>query len=415
MIRIIFFAIIFSFLTSFVSAQEAEIISIEGKVYVRDHSSLKWQKANVGQFLKAEAEVKTVGNGKCVIVFDQNRDSSVTIHSKTNIKIEEVWPGSVFLTNGRVFTLIKNLEKIGDFKIKTPTVVTGARGTGWITDFHDGVTSVSVFEDNVFIAGLDEKGTVVSEVNIQENFQTVISTGGEITEAERVSEIEIQQWQAEANVIEKLREEISEKQMEKPSKSTPDSGQNQSGPMGPHNMQSMLEKMKESGRYSEQEIQKMQDMMNLGFEQMTTEQMFQFMEKMKESGEMSAAEQGMMQEAMSRRGEIENMTPEQREDFFRQLEAQHGITHDQNSDNTNYFDQYMQSHNQGSFPDSENYYNYQGDQYFGEFDQSWNWQGAQYVQDPSSQYYYEQYNTINDQSDTCLCPSDCTITTLPCP
>ena len=404
----------FSMLTFLASAQEAQIVSIEGTVYVKENASSKWEKAVKGQFLKADAEIKTANNGKCIVTFNKDRNSSITIRNKTNVKIEEILPGSVFLSKGRVFTLIRNLEKVGDFKVKTPTAITGARGTGWMTEFENGITSVSVFEDNVSVAGLDKNGEILSQTNVGEDFHTSIPPNGELSQIEPVSETGKQEWRAEVNTLEKIREEFSEGAAGTPG-TLAGAILGQPGPMGPQEIQLMIGKMKESGRYSDQEIQEMKQMMKQGFEQMNPDQMSKMMEVMQEVGGSSPEEKAMMQEAMSHKDEIIAMTPEQREDFFHQLETQHGITRDFSSDEAstghNGFDQYMQSQNQ---PNQDSYgstagdYNYSGDTYFGGFDQQWDWQGSQYVQDPYYQNQHEQYTTITDRP-TCVCPSgyDC--------
>jgi len=68
-------------------------------------------------------------------------------------------------------------------------------------------------------------------------------------------------------------------------------------------------------------------------------------------------------------------------------------------------------------PDGQ--YQYEGDQYFGEFDQVWSYDGEYYYTDDYGYYQDEQYHTHNDQEQQddymCPCPNDCSLPPDQCP
>ena len=200
-------------LPSFALAQQVEIISIQGDVYTRDNENAEWQTPGVGQILNKDTEIMTGDDGKCVIAFDAERKNTVTIEKGSRIKIENIVPGGVFLPKGRVFTLIRNIGQVGQFEVKTPTAVSGARGTGWVTEFENGATSISVFEDNVLVTGLDTNGLAVSELDVQQEYQVQIPAGGAVPEPERVSESERQEWDNNVRSIDQIISDLEQKTM----------------------------------------------------------------------------------------------------------------------------------------------------------------------------------------------------------
>ena len=76
---------------------------------------------------------------------------------------------------------------------------------------------------------------------------------------------------------------------------------------------------------SPDEIRKMQQLSQEKMETMSPEEMQNVAKVMGEMGMMSPQEQAMMQEVMSRSQEIEAMSPEERKEFFRQLENEYGL------------------------------------------------------------------------------------------
>ena len=134
------FIVIFSGLAL---AQEARVVSFKGNVLVKENKISKWKKAHENMRLGPDVQIKTKGNSICTLTFDENKKSIVTIEKASAVKIESVQPGSIFLSKGRVFALIKNINESKKFEVKTPTAVAGARGTGWMTEFDGKKTSVS--------------------------------------------------------------------------------------------------------------------------------------------------------------------------------------------------------------------------------------------------------------------------------
>ncbi len=158
----------FLFVTGSVFAQVAKIVDVGGKVTVKTDVSSGWKTAKVNMVLDKDAEIETKENSYCTLAFDEEQNNIVTLKQNSRIRIDSIEPGAVFLPQGRVFSLIKNLPKNETFEVRTPTAVAGARGTGWVTEIEGDHVSEKCFDDVIYIRGLDPQGNVTGETDLSQ-------------------------------------------------------------------------------------------------------------------------------------------------------------------------------------------------------------------------------------------------------
>ncbi|MBM3250461.1 MAG: FecR domain-containing protein [Candidatus Omnitrophica bacterium] len=191
-----------------VFAQEARIIDIRGRVTVKLKDKADWERARIDMLLNREAQVKTDGKSSCTLAFDGELKNIMTVKENSHIKIENLAPANIFLPEGRVFTLIRNLSKSEEFSVRTPTAVAGARGTGWITDFHAMLTSVLCHDNRVFVDGLDAAGNVTEEQDLSNGWGLKVGEGGRFSDVFILSDDDRRLWDRfEDNVLELTGEE----------------------------------------------------------------------------------------------------------------------------------------------------------------------------------------------------------------
>ena len=176
-------------------AQEAKIIAVKGTVMIRKDATAAWEIAQLNMKLGKDAEVQTQAKATCTLSFDENKKSILTVKDETQIKVESVQPGKVYLPQGRVFALIKNIKETKKFEVRTPTAIAGARGTGWITEFSEGKTSIACLDDVVYVETLDDTGKITNEVDLAEGFELDIKEGEAPSEAHQVEEADKSEWQ----------------------------------------------------------------------------------------------------------------------------------------------------------------------------------------------------------------------------
>jgi hypothetical protein len=192
--RIMGFVFLFLFVSMPLFAQTAKIIDLTGKVQAKAGPAAEWQKARVNMILGREAEVMTDRKSSCTLAFDEEMKNILTISENSHIRIDSLRPGQVFLPEGRVFSLIENLSKGEQFRIRTPTAIAGARGTGWETGSGGGSTSILCFDDTVHAQGLDEDGNVTDEADLGSGFGMDIGFGGALGEPFALSDADYERW-----------------------------------------------------------------------------------------------------------------------------------------------------------------------------------------------------------------------------
>jgi hypothetical protein len=159
-------------------AQTAKVVDLKGKVQIKAGDAASWEKARLNMLLGKQAEVKTDKDSSCTLAFDEEMKNILTVNENSYIKIENLKPGKIFLPEGRVFSLIKNMAKVDQFQIRTPTAIAGARGTGWESRNHEGRSSFLCFEDTIHVEGVDNEGNVTGESDLGSGFGMDVGEGG---------------------------------------------------------------------------------------------------------------------------------------------------------------------------------------------------------------------------------------------
>lgn len=129
-------------------ALEAEFLTVEGRVQFRSTSSAEWRNASTGDKLPQGAEIVTASNSSCQLRVGPS-DSAVRIQPDSRAVLTSLQPVKIQLESGRLFALVRNLEKGSTFEVRTPTAMAAARGTGWGQDSD----KVEVFESVVDVTG----------------------------------------------------------------------------------------------------------------------------------------------------------------------------------------------------------------------------------------------------------------------
>lgn len=149
-------------------AQDATIVDLKGKVFIRENTHSAWQTATIEMRISQNATIATEADSSCTLAFDEKKKNILKIDENTEVTVKSILPGRVFLPEGRVFSLIKDLDEIEKFEVQTPTAVSGARGTGWLTEVTNGKTKISCFNDAIFVNSLDPNGAVTGQITITE-------------------------------------------------------------------------------------------------------------------------------------------------------------------------------------------------------------------------------------------------------
>lgn len=194
---------IFSFLPLLVFAQTAVILDLKGDVLVKEGASSKWGAAEKGMLLKDGDALKTGAQAECTLAFDEKKKNIISLKGDSQIKIDSVSPGNIYLPEGRVFSIIKNLQKGEKFEIRTPTAIAGARGTGWFSDAH-GESNFACFQDTIYVQGLDNQGNSTGEEDVDSGFGIDVEEDGSFGETFALGDADYREWNDFSNQAENL-------------------------------------------------------------------------------------------------------------------------------------------------------------------------------------------------------------------
>ena len=138
------------------------VVALSGNVKVIPAGETKEVDCQAGMILAKGDRVKTGRGAYVEITFDRRMENVVRIEESSDVVIK-LGVDTIELVNGKVFAAIKSMKKGEPFRIKTPCVVCGVRGTGWETGTDSRESTVSVVNGSVFARGINKDGSVMEK------------------------------------------------------------------------------------------------------------------------------------------------------------------------------------------------------------------------------------------------------------
>jgi hypothetical protein len=175
-------------------SQIAKIIEIRNEVMVKEHASSRWRKAQVDMYLEREAEIKTGAASACMLAFDEQLKNILTIDENSQIRLENLQPSVLFLPRGRVFSLIEDVAKIQEFRVRTPVAIAGVRGTGDSVASTKNGTTIKCFEGKVYAQLFDYQGNGLIERMVFEGLGVSIDVNGQLGDMFFLDERDYDGW-----------------------------------------------------------------------------------------------------------------------------------------------------------------------------------------------------------------------------
>ena len=140
------------------------VVSYGGDANVVHAGKIKSVLCEKNMELEAGARVVTGPRSYVELAFNRKKTNIVKIMENSEVVIKLTDGDKIELINGRVFTVLRGLEKGTTFRVRTPNAVCGARGTGWLTEVFGKLTRISVLQSKVFIRGVKKDGSVMDDL-----------------------------------------------------------------------------------------------------------------------------------------------------------------------------------------------------------------------------------------------------------
>jgi hypothetical protein len=155
--------------------EHATVTYLTGTVKVLLSGQQEYAQAQEGMALQAGDTVATDSEGAMEISFDAQNNKIVRVQANTKVAMTFQGSEKMMLSEGEVFATINALPEHAAFEIRTPTAVSGARGTAWTTRVDAEGTTVESVERTPYIKSIEADGRVSDqETKVEAGYYTVV-------------------------------------------------------------------------------------------------------------------------------------------------------------------------------------------------------------------------------------------------
>ncbi|MBI5888592.1 MAG: FecR domain-containing protein [Deltaproteobacteria bacterium] len=154
-------------------ASIGSIAGMSGTVYFKPRDAAKWAVAAKGVRLDAGDRIKTGSDGRAALRFKDN--SNITLGNDTELEITEflLKKGSrsavYSVSTGKLRAAVGKFSGRTDIKVKTPTSVSGVKGTDFIVMNQGDANIIFGEESNVQVSGDNGRPVVIKPNTMTEN------------------------------------------------------------------------------------------------------------------------------------------------------------------------------------------------------------------------------------------------------
>jgi hypothetical protein len=147
-------------------AQQAELITASGSVEVLLEGADEYTSAEEGMTFDAGDKIKVGSGGSAEISFNEANTNVVRLSENTDASITLSGDEKMDVSIGEVFASVSDLPSGSSFEISTPTAVSGARGTDWVTKVSDEGTDVEAVDSVPYVKHFESAGRKSSQMTL---------------------------------------------------------------------------------------------------------------------------------------------------------------------------------------------------------------------------------------------------------
>ncbi|MFH0772138.1 MAG: FecR family protein [Candidatus Omnitrophota bacterium] len=174
--------------------REAKVIMVKADAKIQKAGRTEWLAAKEGMIL-SDGDTATTGKDSSLeVAFDKDNKNVIRLEENSTAILRGKMLKQIELPRGRIRSIIKELGKKSSFEIKTPTVVAGARGSGWDVIADADRDTVKAYEDEIFVQSFDEQGDLIKEIVIREGWEVFIERFQAPSELIELTNMDKQDW-----------------------------------------------------------------------------------------------------------------------------------------------------------------------------------------------------------------------------
>lgn len=153
----------------------AEVLYISGAPKVCLDDDTEYINAEEGMYLEAGDKIKTDRDSSMGLGFNEDESNIIEVGNNSNAVVVLGKSEKLELLEGRAFVTISELTSDSSFEVRTPTVITGARGTYWVVMVVKDSTDVETIEGDIYVASFLEDGRLADEeIIVFAGYQTTV-------------------------------------------------------------------------------------------------------------------------------------------------------------------------------------------------------------------------------------------------
>ena len=198
-------------------AQQAEVTHYSGTVEVLFKEADDFTGVQEGVMLEAGDTIKTGDSSSAELSFNDDNSNLVRLEEDTEVSLSLSVDEKLEMTTGEVFSTISNLPSGSAFEIRTPTAVSGARGTDWVTKVTEEGTDVEAIDSQPYVRHFESDGTVSKERTVMAPGQmTTVHKFEKPSQFRPIAQARRQEYQALKQEVHKHGGEAIQKRQERP-------------------------------------------------------------------------------------------------------------------------------------------------------------------------------------------------------
>lgn len=198
------------------SKDTAAIILIKGVPKIMKQGSVTWDACKKNKAISNGDRIKTLKGEAVEISFSDDNSRIVKIGENSDVYIRKIEsPYSIELVNGEAMALLEKLPEGSTFEIRTPTGISGARGTGWGVTASELKAIFKSFENTIYVKGIDAAGNEIpGELEVREGWQSIVDKFEKPGALERLESGDLDRWNEWKNDVMDRLENLKERGFE---------------------------------------------------------------------------------------------------------------------------------------------------------------------------------------------------------
>ncbi|MFA6142932.1 MAG: FecR family protein [Candidatus Omnitrophota bacterium] len=189
---------------------KTSLISVKGEPKIMKHGLSNWNACKLDAAIDNGDRIKTLKGESVEIYFSGKSTKVVKIEENSDVYVRKCEsPYSIELLSGSAMAYLEKLPKGSTFEIRTPTGISGARGTGWGVTAGELKTIFKAFENIIYVKGIDANGNEIpGELVVKEGWQSIVDKFQTPGALEELAAGDFEKWLEWKNDLLKRLEEL---------------------------------------------------------------------------------------------------------------------------------------------------------------------------------------------------------------